>query len=112
MMTCPDATTNPTDLTLLTANAAAAILGVDVKTFKKMAVPYILAGRSRRYTRQGLQMWLERSLVDPYGEQFTAGTSVKSRGSNTSRAAPTARSGISASKSEVVEFAKLLALTT
>ena len=48
------------ELRLLTAKEAAARLGVDVKTFRAMGLPFILAGKSRRYTLALLAEGLRR----------------------------------------------------
>ena len=101
------------DMALLTALQAAAILGVDPKTFRSMNAPFIVAGRSRRYTRTLLQQWLERSVRQCQQTQESPPARLKggkSPGKNTSGAAPGRRSGKSRSESNIIEFEKVAGL--
>jgi hypothetical protein len=50
------------DLRLLTAQKAAAILAVDVKTFRSMGVDFIRVRKSKRYTVPLLRAWLRRNV--------------------------------------------------
>jgi hypothetical protein len=53
------------DLTLLTAADAAAMLGIDPKTFRGLGAPYVQIGAHRRYTRASLRRWVERQKGAP-----------------------------------------------
>lgn len=101
----------PGALTLLTAKEAAAILRVDVKTFRAMPVPYITAGLSRRYTVAILQSWLERSVQCPATQ---APRAKRPRGSspasNTSGNGRARRTGKSPFGSNIIEFEKVAGL--
>jgi hypothetical protein len=100
------------DLTLLTAQAAAKILDVDPKTFRKMPVPFIIAGNSRRYTRAILEGWLERSVQQCQQIDQNAGPRRgKSRVSNTLSSGRGRPSGRSASGSAVIDFEQVAGLS-
>lgn len=106
---------DPTNLALLTAAQAAAILDVDPKTFRTMQVPYVLAGKSKRYTRFSLQTWLERSFLQwqPTPERLSEGRrGGKSPAKHTSVSVRGRHIGKSASASTIVEFEKALGLKT
>jgi hypothetical protein len=53
-----------TDLQLLIAQKAAAILEVDVKTFRGMGADFIRVGKSKRYTVSLLRAWLQRNVQE------------------------------------------------
>lgn len=99
-------------LALLTAKEAAAILRVDVKTFRAMPVPFVTAGLSRRYTRAILASWLERSVqcptpLAPRGKRQGG----KLPGSNISGSGQGRRIGRLPSGSNIIEFEKVAGLT-
>jgi hypothetical protein len=106
--------TGAPDLYLLTATEAAAMLNVDVKTFRRMAAPFILAGRSRRYTRALLQSWLERSVVQCLPNEPPRGKRKpgKSPGKNTLLPGRVPPTGKSPSGSTIIEFEKAVGLRT
>ena len=101
------------ELALLTATEAAAILKVDVKTFRRLKVPFVLAGKSRRYTTTILQDWILRSTTQwratpARGKRKAAPIPANS----TSRGAKARPTGKLPSESTVIEFARVVGQRT
>ena len=97
------------DLRLLTAQEAAAELGVDVKTLRLWSPPAIvLGGGTKRYTRALLRDWLAQQRRDGWQVEKRS----PSRAKNTSRAGQGRITGKSHSPSTVIEFEKAAGLRT
>lgn len=102
------------DLAFLTAEAAAKILDIDAKTFRRLGVDYILVGNSKRYTVPGIRAWQERSIQTCPSSQREGpdGKQKRSQGRNTSLPGRGQRRSTTTSLSTVIDFARVAGLRT
>src|SRR5579872_3574930 len=98
------------DLAFLTAQEAARLLRIDVKTLRSSTAPYIKLGKNRRYTKPLLKQWQAEEALKCQVQRAAADAAPRSRGSSISRAVPAHRNGKLISASEVVDFAKVAGL--
>jgi hypothetical protein len=101
------------DLMLLTAQQAAALLGVDPKTLRRWGPPYVqMPGGARRFRRSALRVWIEQHQQEGTSAAVVAAAVSRSRARarNAWSGWKAVARGRSNSASTVLDFAEVAGL--